>query len=770
MATTWYIDPIGGNDANAGNSFATRCRSFTGISSKSVAAGDSVRVIASPAYTDTGQTATWTDGSKTVTLTTAVTADITQATTAWTASASATSATSTSRKIGSASTSITMNAAFTTGLVAYLSLGSIKDFSAYQQISFWLMLTSGAMSADGDYYIALCSDTAGATVVNTFNIPRVLATGSWNCFTIDNGAALGSSIQSIALYRTQNRGSSAMLLNNILACKASSAVDSISLRSLISNMNSSTEGWWCIDSISGTTISLMQSNSADLNSIQAQGYSGTTGSAELYKREPIVLPSAIADSSISGANFGNFTKAGNPISSIIISGGWDTTSMSTQTGDTYLSTYNGLGQGIGMSGCSYTTWSNINLYKFGYNLNISSTCQNVTFTADNIAGGATYNVNCASVLANSNFNINNTIQSQFGFRSVSPLSYNSISIVNCISNFASGFIIAESSALDTTGTMNNNIISLTNVRRNGANTSNLNSSGFNISNGSSNNNITIGKCEYNIGQNLVLGNGSGSLNSNNKIKITSSLSNPIIGGSSTGSNIYISDGLNNSIDISGLTVTGGTYAIVLNGNGNNYINGGTINGTTAAVLLYNNPTLIFNNTTVSGTIYSFQVNSQAFEQGALYFQNYGTSTTDNRIYFNPTNFGSILTDTTIRHTSSGISWKMSCASTGNIGSPISSFPITLPISAIACNSGTLVTASVWVYRTSTSLTTSLICPGGQITGVSSDVVASASGAANTWEQLTITFTPTQQGVVKLYVQTYGAVASVYVDDFSVSQV
>ena len=95
--TIWYIDPIGGNDASSGISFAARLKSFTGYSAKTVAPGDSVRVIASPAVTDTGQTATWTDGSKTVTLTSAVTADIAQATTAWTAMTNVTTTTSTSR-------------------------------------------------------------------------------------------------------------------------------------------------------------------------------------------------------------------------------------------------------------------------------------------------------------------------------------------------------------------------------------------------------------------------------------------------------------------------------------------------------------------------------------------------------------------------------------------------------------------------------------------------------------------------------------------------
>ena len=58
--TTYYVDYVGGNDGSAGTSFATRKQTITSATALAVA-GDTVRVIQSPAPTSLGQTATWTN-------------------------------------------------------------------------------------------------------------------------------------------------------------------------------------------------------------------------------------------------------------------------------------------------------------------------------------------------------------------------------------------------------------------------------------------------------------------------------------------------------------------------------------------------------------------------------------------------------------------------------------------------------------------------------------------------------------------------------------
>jgi hypothetical protein len=241
--------------------------------------------------------------------------------------------------------------------------------------------------------------------------------------------------------------------------------------------------------------------------------------------------------------------------------------------------------------------------------------------------------------------------------------------------------------------------------------------------------------------------------------------------SSSYTNILLDQSNNNKIYLTGASAvsgssTGGINSV--NSSSGNVVYNGTFSGSGGTHFICKDTAHItsINPTFGTGTVYSTPGNGFA----SVTFNNYGTVTTDHRTYFN-TVTGSILSDTVTRHTPSGISWKMitgNAPSASNPG-PSSTFPLTLPIAKIACNSSALVTASVWVYRSSTSLTTKLVCPGGQILGVTSDVSVSAVGAINTWEQLTITFTPTQQGVVELQVQCYGAAANVYVDDFSVSQ-
>ena len=73
-------------------------------------------------------------------------------------------------------------------------------------------------------------------------------------------------------------------------------------------------------------------------------------------------------------------------------------------------------------------------------------------------------------------------------------------------------------------------------------------------------------------------------------------------------------------------------------------------------------------------------------------------------------------------------------------------------------------------RSNTGLTLSLVCPGGQITGVASDVSDSVTEIADTWEQLSIVLTSTESGVVTVEAQAYGgSTYTGYVDDAGSNQ-
>lgn len=95
------------------------------------------------------------------------------------------------------------------------------------------------------------------------------------------------------------------------------------------------------------------------------------------------------------------------------------------------------------------------------------------------------------------------------------------------------------------------------------------------------------------------------------------------------------------------------------------------------------------------------------------------------------------------------------------------------IATVACNASSLVTVKCWFYRSHANLVGTLKCRGGQIDGVSSDVTSSMTVGATTWEELTITFTPNEAGVVEIEALFYPndgvTTYSGYIDDMTISQ-
>lgn len=347
--TVFYVDFEGGNDASSGTSFAQRWKTLTsGATAARIAPGDEIRIMASPEPTSLGQSATWTDNSPTVTLTTAVTQTITNCETAWTASANVTCSISSSfRHQGSAGCGFAFSSGFTTGKAAHFPLTTL-DLSAYEQISFWLYLT-GTLTT-GSLQIKLCSDSTGDTPVDTFTISDTLSNSHWHCFTINKGSALGSSISSIALYAISDPGTPTVYLDHIIACKAASANDALTLRSLIGKNNGSELEWWPIATIEGTTITLNGGPWASSISTATVAYFGTTASVTTYKREAIYIGNLAAQT------VGDSGTAGSPIT---YSGGWDRTNMSTRNGITWLG---GKGPGSGLTASSKSYVSVDKLY------------------------------------------------------------------------------------------------------------------------------------------------------------------------------------------------------------------------------------------------------------------------------------------------------------------------------------------------------------------------------------------------------------------------
>lgn len=736
---TYYLDYEGGNDSNNGTTFANRWKTLTnGATAVRIAAGDTIRVMASPDPTSLGINGTWTDeplsatvvpvsstnatpivitmsaghglvtgdtiivnghttntkangvwqvsvSSNAVTLlnadgtnsvgngvggatgtvrkatncrvllASAITANIAVcgnqgAKTNWTASSNITDTViNTDYKEGGECQQIAVQTAFTTGLAAYFATGTL-NLSGYQQVSFWIKQTAGTLVAASDISLKLCSDTAGVTSVNTISIPAIGALNQWSPITIDTAGALGSAIQSIALYINTDSGAQTFLLDNIIACKASSSADSLSLTSLIGK-NTGTEDWFGIQSINSTRVMLDRDVNCTPNATPQRGYSGTTETVTTCKRETI--KTAMAATNVtqiqavknSGGTSGNY---------ITFSGGWNRTDMSTQTGQTYFDGQNGFGYGIYCNN-NYINLDHINCYRYyvglypyyAYKINISSDCSN-----NSLYG---IDINYSQIVSVTSNNCNNS--GTGGIYIIGGLKVK-INVVNTNSNASCGVSVYTSF----------------------------------------NNNINVTNCKNNV---------SG-----------------IIFNFSTNNTMTIVDSGNNS-------TASITYA---NTSTDNYLRNSALNSTV-------------------------KVSGQNVANGLVWSMNENNNTDT---HFGYAYGGLISSNTTTVHTAGGMSWQMAVTN-NTIRDTV--YPLELKIATVACAANVARTVSAWFRRDNTGLTARLNCRGGQLSGIANDVTTAMTVGANTWEQVSVTVTPTQKGVLEFYAECYGGTTyNCYIDD------
>lgn len=774
---TYYIDFEGGNDANDGLSFANRWKTFTnGATAARIAPGDTMRVMASPNPTSIGN-ATWTNGPRgtnvaiasstnatpiVITTSTAhglvagdyvtiighntntnangvwqvgtvgsgttfqilqigganttgnggggATGNASKATNcmvklssavtqnialfgglaqkpAWTASASVTTSVETgSYKEGYGSQRIAIAAGFTTGKAAYYTLPSTLDLSGYQQVSFWINQPTGAFGATGACYIALCSDTLGATVVNTINIPLLYSTSTWQPVTVDLGANLGSSIQSVAFYVVTDNGAQTFLIDNIIACKASSSADSLNLASLISKSDGTgNEAWYATQSINQDVVMLANSNGILSTSNNVRGYMGTTETVTTYKRETIKTTPVITANVIVNV----MQESGDANNIMTYSGGWNRTDMSTQTGETWYDGQNG--NGYGFVGAA-----------------------NVGFVRTDKLNGVRYNQ---------------------GWRVVPSSNYGG--------QIGSGRFTACSTGIITSGSTGNNFDS---IWANNNGTSAITLGGtlgtvigtiYNISN-TSNTAMTANEQLCNLGTIIQAHNNVGSGVS--------------IGG--------------NNITINSLTSNSNTqFGVNLGTARGTIIGGGSTTGNGTSAFNYSSGTLFLNNFTINEATEFSGLTSLGSFFGPAIFANRLDDTDNNNWVFAYN--GTVNQQTAIVDSPATTAWKLSPtqAITSNAATPVQ-----LKLGTVVCAASSLVTVTARMLRDNTGLTMRLECPGGQISGVPSDVFTDMTAAANTWETVTITFTPTKAGAVDIYAYAFGGTTfSGYVCNLTASQ-
>lgn len=743
---TFFLDYDGGNDAADGTTFANRWKTVTsGATAARVAPGDTIKIMGAPAPTSLGINATWTNKSPTVTLASALNSLIDNCDSAWTTDQGANNvvtADATIYRTSTKSSKHVIGAGGTTGLLAHFATGTL-NLAAYQGITLWVQVGVKALAA-GELSIHLCSDTAGVTTVDTLALPAITQTGQWVPVYIDKGSALGGSIASIALYCDTDNGAITVYLDNINATKAAGN-DCLTLRSLIGKNTGGNEYWWAIRGINGTAITLDGAPSMTV-SLAAYGYYGTTESVTTYKQETIRTDLV----STTTTNVQAMQDSGTAGNLITYSGGWDRTAMTTQNLVTIFDGQSGFGYGLNYNAKNFTSIDKVIMVRYNYGVYLEGNnatvgdlrtghCQGtgVYFkTTTDLTGGDIHAWACVALAfldtAGSQWDLNlmRGIGCAMAFVSIAwtttltgMIKITTLEISYCnwtAFTWASSSNIAQMHI----GTLTTNDVT--------------NHYGFAPGgcDGVVIDTLLAARCEYGALFNAFSGTmriGSATLTDNSQYGFAFG---PIL----VGADMTI-----NSLTTSGNTGGGGLVSVM----------GGKVR--------------VLKSSFSEATKVSF--NSGAIGTGSISFRNYNGTSGDHRVYGiagdSGTPYSIIQSETTTRHTASGIAWKISPSSTLYINA---NFPVVMPLCKLLCNTGTLVTVSVWMRRTNTGLTGILRCRGGQINGVAADVDDSIGAAADTWEEQTITFTPSEVGVVEIEVLCYGGTSyNLFVDDLTVSQ-
>jgi hypothetical protein len=212
-----------------------------------------------------------------------------------------------------------------------------------------------------------------------------------------------------------------------------------------------------------------------------------------------------------------------------------------------------------------------------------------------------------------------------------------------------------------------------------------------------------------------------------------------------------------------------TYGVYYNTSINNIMRSVSTTGNTTGGVYYDAtsaPNYLNNALIAEGTEITF-----APAQGKdlrVYSTNHDQDTTLNYIY---TDGGLISSEATDRVGGTGIMWKLAVTNAYRT----SFYPLKLSIAKIAVVASKLVTVKAYMKITSTTdILGALVCPGGQLTGMTVADIKQDAGTADTdWHELTITFTPTQAGVVEIEAWAWWvanvANESVYVEDMTITQ-
>lgn len=715
-----YVDVVSGNDSNDGTTFANRKKTIA--SALTVASdGDTIRVKESPAPVSTGLTVTLTKGSGTIALPAGTCLLLTNCETAWTASANVTcTAVGAPLASGTYCARNQLASAFTTGKAAYIDLGSSIDCSGYQIVNFTVNIESGTVGASmvGAYKIQLCSDASGNTPIAGMDIPipRINSTATSFAVVWDYGAALPNNVRSIRLYVNTDLGGAYITVDNFFCSKAASSADSITLYHLLGGPNAPGAGgndsthWYTIQAIDGDSVYLERIPCRNRMSYAFSASSPvyddpTESSVTLYKRSPVTYGFGVGAETL-------LSKSGLT-TGILLSAGWNSTDMSTQSGYTFIRPDYDWAYGLYLNsdGFSLERWGVI-----GYSTAIFSGAGGIVSISDNCyysASYAEYGAYRLSTSENSFFQACNN-----GIRTLSFTT----STVFGTSISGHRFVSCPSNAINAVG-----VTKIANCR--------------------------IAYPLATVGFTGINGIASSILIEDTEIELLAA---------STWQTAVFSGG---HVVLRRCTIIGGTTYNAAFAVASAEVYDSTISGMERMFTNMGSQRLCFYGVDIDSVTNMMTYSSEYNRDPSAFIkvQNYGKVFDDHRIF---TPFGNITSETTTRRTASGLAWKIAptvndprLTLLGGVSTPIT-FPVVTGSQ----------TVKLWMRRSNTGLTAGFRVHGGVIEDVDSDSVT-MTASADTWEELSLTINPTTAGILTIEVFAYGGTTySAFFDDLTVNGV
>ena len=677
-------------------------------------------------------------------------------------------------QVPTGSDEIALSTSTSTGKAAYFALDSATDLSGYQQISFFFQIASGntnlSLDGGGDQLISLrlCTDTQGDTSVHT--IPINNGKASSNKFIVihkDFGSNLNSSIQSIAIYVDNTLPSSVTFrLNNIIASKASSSADSLSLNSMLGLNTTADKIWYPLGYIidrSSYCLAVLatwpQSRGSD-----GFGYYGnhcmawwsqTFNSTTIYKREQ-VFPKFIKEGNMVGSSSNDqWSGNGSDGNNIVISGGWNDSDMTSIVGATFIRG-SGMGEGLETRDRSYIMVKNL-----FYN----------AFNDHELRGD-----NCG--YDNVGFCNSNAYPRFYGTNSQK---YN---IIYSFGTYGYGaYVQARNDSINTTysdwnihwccsGQVNARPIyirSSYNIHWNYVNTESSCNDGFFIDTDVNDYIFETVKCGWSRSGYTFRIYDSSNRSSNIRVKNLYSYTGGGVQVYSAGAGFQI-DNYYHTIPSTYEYSRGrnfnesGSYCVRTEKEATILIKGGSVMN---RVYPQDNSTIktigVALDDSVRSGLKGTPLNVQSSHNARLLCKDYDNTSGDTKNFFAK---GEIYPETTTRHTASGLAWRFRPSSTGLSNALI------LDIGKVIVNSGSQVSVSVWSYASNPNNPVGFIrVKQNSDLGMTANADAdSTSNSNSTWTKITATFTPSAAGIVEIQLGAHGGSGgSHYFDDVEITQ-